>query len=222
MGYSRFPFGNRRSGYIKAGGQLFLGKSAVTAQFLQFFMKFHRDRILSKYKGIVSKQSVNCNRACTTAPYVNRRELDEILDYVDKGGTTEEWNKLKQKGAKFTLDKTPKSGILKLADIVIAKSVGAKSKNYEVMDLATGEMFNFVEGTKIQNVEVFAGKGSKTPYRKAYVYANAHGGKEEDWQHVKGFGWLETPEGDMRAEVHWSQCEGIGKYDFFVKRWLDE
>lgn len=20
----------------------------------------------------------------------------------------------------------------------------------------------------------------------------------------------------------WSQCEGIGKYDFFVKRWLDE
>jgi SPP1 gp7 family putative phage head morphogenesis protein len=159
---------------------------------------------------------------CSTAAYEDSKEYEAWLDYLANGGTTEEWNALKQKGEKFTLDKTPKSGILKLADIVIAKSVGAKSKNFEVMDLATGEMFNFVEGTKIQNVEVFAGKGSKTPYRKAYVYANAHGGKEEDWQHVKGFGWLETPEGDMRAEVHWSQCEGIGKYDFFVKRWLDE
>jgi hypothetical protein len=30
---------------------------------------------------------------CSTAPYVNRRELDEILDYVDKGGTYEDWQK---------------------------------------------------------------------------------------------------------------------------------
>lgn len=30
---------------------------------------------------------------CSTAPYVNRRELDEILDYVDQGGTYEDWQK---------------------------------------------------------------------------------------------------------------------------------
>jgi len=90
------------------------------------------------------------------------------------------------------------------------------------MDLATGEMFHFVEGTRLQNVEVFAGKGSKVPYRNAYKYADEHGGRVEDWQHVKGKGWLSTSDGDRRAEVHWSQCEGIGKHDFFVKRWLDE
>jgi SPP1 gp7 family putative phage head morphogenesis protein len=159
---------------------------------------------------------------CSTAAYEDDAEYEAWLDYLDKGGTTAEWNELKQNGRKFALDKTPKSGILALEDIVIAKSVGAKAKNYEVMDLSTGEMFHFVEGTKIQNVEVFAGKGAKSPYRKAYVYANEYGGKIEDWQHVKGFGWLETPEGDRHAEVHWSQCEGIGKHDFFVKRWLDE
>lgn len=32
---------------------------------------------------------------CSTAPYVNRRELDEILDYVDQGGTYEDWLKKK-------------------------------------------------------------------------------------------------------------------------------
>jgi len=44
----------------------------------------------------------------------------------------------------------------------------------------------------------------------------------EDWQHVKGVGFLETEEGIRKAELHWSQCESIGKFDFFIKRWLDE
>ena len=82
-------------------------------------------------------------------------------------------------------------------------------------------MFNFVEGTRLQDVEVFAGKGVKKTYEKAYKYANKYGGKPEDWQHVKAKGWLSTPEGDKYAEVHWSQCEGKGKHDFFVKRWLE-
>lgn len=159
---------------------------------------------------------------CSTAAWEDSEEYEAWLDHLESGGTTAEWDELKQNGGKLSLDKTHKSGILKLADILISKSVGAKSKNYEVMDLATGEMFRFVEGTKIQNVEVFAGKGSSTPYHKAYKYANVHGGNVEDWQHVKGFGWLETPDGDRHAEVHWSQCEGKGKHDFFVKRWLDE
>ena len=121
-----------------------------------------------------------------------------------------------------SLENSAKSGILNLSDIQIGRSVGAKSKNYEVMDLSTGEMFNFVEGTRIQDVKVFAGKGSSNIYKKAYKYAEEHGGNVDDWQHVKGKGWLDTPDGERFAEVHWSQCEGIGKHDFFVKRWLDE
>ena len=65
------------------------------------------------------------------------------------------------------------------------------------------------------------GGRSKTPYRKAYKYAEK-GGKVEDWEHVKGTGWLDTEDGPRKVEVHWSQCPGIGKHDFFIKEWLDE
>lgn len=107
-------------------------------------------------------------------------------------------------------------------DIVIGRDLGAKAKNYTVMDLATGEFFQFAQGSRIQNVEVFAGKGTRTEFRKAQKYADRHGGKAEDWQHVKGHGVIETSEGDRNAEVHWVQCPGIGKFDFFVKRWEDD
>ena len=107
-------------------------------------------------------------------------------------------------------------------DIVIGRDVGAKAKNYTIMDLETGEFFRFAQGTRIQNVEVFAGKGSKTVFRKAQKYAERYGGNPEDWQHAKGHGVVETSEGDRKAEVHWVQCAGIGKFDFFVKRWEDE
>lgn len=107
-------------------------------------------------------------------------------------------------------------------EIVIGRDVGAKAKNYTVMDLATGEFFQFAQGSRIQNVEVFAGKGTRTEFRKAQKYAERHGGKAEDWQHVKGHGVVETPEGYRNAEIHWVQCSGIGKFDFFVKRWEDD
>ena len=107
-------------------------------------------------------------------------------------------------------------------DILIGRDLGAKAKNYTVMDLETGEFFRFAQGSRIQNVEVFAGKGTKTEFRKAQKYADRHGGRPEDWKHVKGHGIIETSDGDRRAEVHWIECECIGKFDFFVKRWEDE
>ena len=114
-----------------------------------------------------------------------------------------------------------KNDIIKLPDILIGRSLGAKAKNYEVLDLASGKKYPLVEGTHLQDVEVFAGGRSKTPYRNAYKYAEK-GGKVEDWEHVKAVAWLNTEEGPRKAEVHWSQCKGIGKHDFFIKEWLDE
>lgn len=109
----------------------------------------------------------------------------------------------------------------RLSDIEIGRSVGAKAANYLVMDLETRELCHFAEGTHIRNVQVFAGKGSKSVFRKADKYAKKYGGNSSDWQHVKGIGTLDTSEGYRLAEVHWVQCEGIGKYEFFVKEWLD-
>jgi hypothetical protein len=115
----------------------------------------------------------------------------------------------------------PKRGTM-LPDIVIGRSIGAKAKNYDIMDLETGEKFHLVEGSHLQNVEVFAGKGGYKPYNKAWKYARDFGGKVEDWQHVKGFGLVDYYGEAREAELHWSQCAGFGKHDFFIKRWLDE
>ncbi len=136
------------------------------------------------------------------------------VDLVENGTTIQ---KLQEKTLVY--DKT--RDIIEQEEIIIGRSVGAKAKNYKVKDLTTGETFYFAEGTKLQDVEVFAGKGANTAFRKAPKYANLHGGKTENWQHVKGFGYLDTPDGEYYAEVHWVQCEGIGKFDFFVKRWIE-
>lgn len=114
------------------------------------------------------------------------------------------------------------SDTIKLKDIEIGRSLGAKAKNYDIIDLETGEHFNLVEGTSLTNVEVFAGKGVKTTYRKADVYAKKYGGKPEDWRHTKGTGIVDYYGEERKAELHWSECAGFGKHDFFVKEWLDD
>lgn len=110
---------------------------------------------------------------------------------------------------------------LKLKDIQVFKSIGAKGKNYFVMDLITGEEYQVVPGTRIRNISVFAGKGVKTKYRDAYKFSERYGGNEEDWQHVKGIALLRTSDGDYLAEIHWSRHEEFGDQEMFVKEWLE-
>ena len=109
-----------------------------------------------------------------------------------------------------------------LSDEYVAKSVGAKIKDFNVMDLETGAIYKLVDYLKDKHI--FAGKGSKPyrEYRKAENYAKKYGGKPEDWRHVKARGTLETEDGNRLAEIHWSECDGIGKVEPFVKEWLDE
>ena len=111
--------------------------------------------------------------------------------------------------------------ITNLDDEIAGRSAGAKFKNYDIMDLQTGEIYHFAEGSKLQNKRVFAGKGCKKKYRKAHQYAHKYGGDVNNWQHVKAIATITTPDGDRIVEVHWSQCEGIGKVEMFIKRWLD-
>lgn len=119
------------------------------------------------------------------------------------------------------LEKDGKNGTMKLEDIQIFRSVGAKARNYDILDLQTGEHFSFAEGTKIQNVEVFAGSGTRKPFKKAQKYADRYGGDARDWQHTKGIGVVDYYGENRKAEVHWVQCKGIGKHEFFVKEWIE-
>lgn len=106
-------------------------------------------------------------------------------------------------------------------NIRIGRSVGAKAKNYVVVDKSTGEEYYFVEGTRTQNAQVFAGKGGVKPLHEevAQGLAAEFGGKPEDWQHCKAKGWLDVDGEAVKAEVHWFQ-NGSEKVKFKVKRWL--
>ena len=108
----------------------------------------------------------------------------------------------------FAVAKTGKSGI------IVPKADG-------VLDLETGVRYQLAKGSKLQDVEIFAGKGSKKEFRQAEKYAQRYGGAASNWQHAKGKGMLATDEGDVKAEIHWVQCEGIGKKEMFVKKWLE-
>ncbi len=163
-------------------------------------------------KSGIAKHDCNC-RCFLEYNLMTEKEFAEA--------TNQSVEQVREKYSNKTLDNSADSGIIDAEDIIIGRSVGAKAKNYDVIDPETGEFFNFVEGTKIQNVEVFAGKGTKTIFRKADKFAARYGGNAEDWQHAKGLGVLDTADGNQMAEVHWVQCANIGKFEFFVKKWLD-
>lgn len=84
--------------------------------------------------------------------------------------------------------------------------------------------YQFAPGTRIQNSEVFAGKGTKHPLHEGVAegLTAEFGGSVSKWQHAKGYGVLvdqETGE-EFNAEVHWFQEETVGKVKFKLKREL--
>ncbi len=122
--------------------------------------------------------------------------------------------------------KAQKTDTIPLKDTVIYKSVGAKYKNYKVVNKTTGVEYEFVPGTRIQNSEVFAGKGTRHPLHEGVAegLTEQYGGTVSKWQHAKGFGTLvdlETGE-EFKAEVHWFQEETVGKVQFKLKREIED
>ncbi|PWL49152.1 MAG: hypothetical protein DBY39_01730 [Clostridiales bacterium] len=167
---------------------------------------------------------------CSAAPWEDSEEYEAWLDYLDKGGTTEQWNAKdkaiwkSQRRHDKKVEKSENSNIIKLPDALIRRSAGAKAKNYDIVDPATGEIFKFVEGTRIKNSEVFAGKGTRKSLHEGVAegLAEQEGGKPENWQHCKGDGVIDYYGEERAAEVHWFQEETVGKLKFRIKRWKDE
>lgn len=128
------------------------------------------------------------------------------------------------KASEKALDKYGKSDIIRLEDYYIGRSLSAKAKNYDVFDPSTNETFHFVEGTKIQNREVFAGYGTKHRLHDGVAEGLSKVYEESDvnkWQHAKGIGVLDYHGEERKAEVHWFQEETVGKVKFKVKEWLE-
>lgn len=140
---------------------------------------------------------------------------------------TKQWKTAEERArieSRKTFSPLSPSGRRYQKDIVIGRGVGAKPKNYDVLDYDSGGYFKFAEGSKIQNVEVFAGFGSRRPLwpEVAEGLAEQLGGSPDKWQHCKGNGILDCDGENRQAEVHWFQEASVGKVKFKVKRWLDE
>ena len=82
---------------------------------------------------------------------------------------------------------------IKLPDSEIFRSLGAAARNYDILGPDDETIYRYVEGTKIQNREVFAGYRTKTPLKPevAEGLTAQFGGSAEKWQHVKGNGIIE-------------------------------
>ena len=172
----------------------------------------------------------NCRT--TTCPYfaddvgmrVARDENGNRV-YVPSNMTYREWkgNFVGDNDMSLSLTKSVSGDTIKLDDIIIHKSVGARTRNYDILDVQTGDIYHFAEGTKIQNVEVFAGYKVKKPLKEevAEGLTNEFGGDVKKWQHVKGNGVIDYNGEEVKAEVHWFQEETVGKVKFKVKEWLE-
>lgn len=108
-------------------------------------------------------------------------------------------------------------------EFAIQRSLGAKAKNYRVFDPLSRDYFYFVEGSKIRNPKVFAGKGGVKKLNPEVMIGLSEqlGGEPTEWQHCKGIGTLDFYGEERDAEVHWFQELSAGKHKFRVKNWLN-
>lgn len=175
---------------------------------------FEMDGKTAMYPGDFGKAEEDCNCRCVALTRA-KWALDE-----------DELKVLKERAKFFEVDKkddfeTFEKKYLKATEAL--KNQGKRGIMSMVLDLATGEYFNFANGTKIQNAEVFAGyRGQKTLLAEVVEgLVKEFGGRPDRWQHSKGLATLDYFGEEAQAEVHWFQEETVGKVKFKVKRWLE-
>lgn len=119
--------------------------------------------------------------------------------------------------ANMGIGRDKESDTYSLPDEILPNSLSAKWINEDIK-MPDGTVAHFVEGSKLHNIEVFAGKGTKKPIRDVERLVKTYGGKAEDWQKVKGFGTIVLGNGETEdAELHWYQCFNIGKKEIKAK-----
>nr|DAL35168.1 MAG TPA_asm: minor capsid protein [Caudoviricetes sp.] len=184
-------------------------------------MQRARERTVRKYKRRYLAE--DAAGADTTQSAVKLRAARaELADFTAKtGGRVDSARTMVSGFGRSASGKAAWAAKYAADNIRIGRSIGAKAKNYVVVDKSTGEEYYFVEGTRTQNAQVFAGKGGVKPLREevAQGLAAEFGGKPEEWQHCKAQGWLDVDGEAVKAEVHWFQ-NGSEKVKFKVKRWF--
>ena len=102
----------------------------------------------------------------------------------------------------------------------IHKSVGAKSRNYNVFNPSTGEYIHLTEGTWITQPKnhVMAGHGRERQIDCIDWLLDKYGGDRIEWTKEKGFGYVDDEYGEThKVELHWYQEPSIGKVEMKIK-----
>ena len=106
-----------------------------------------------------------------------------------------------------------------LPDEQLPRSVGAKWENADIF-MPDGSIAHFVEGTKLQDKEVFAGKGCRRKIDVIdHLVSKYPGSDADEWQKVKAIATIVWKDVSDQAEIHWYEEATIGKIDFKFKRW---
>lgn len=102
----------------------------------------------------------------------------------------------------------------------IGRSVGAKAKNYDVLNPKTRELVHLVEGSRIEKPKnsIMAGKGRERQIDCLDWLVDKYGGAPSEWQKVKGFGYVLDEYGEeRRVELHWYENPEVGKVEMKIK-----
>ena len=109
-------------------------------------------------------------------------------------------------------------------DVIVAeeigRSVGAKARNYDIYNSATGKYMHLTEGTRIIQPKnhVIAGKGRNNQIDIIDLLLDRYQGDPLEWTKEKGFGYVDDEFGDSRfIEIHWYQEPSVGKVEFKIK-----
>ena len=153
----------------------------------------------------------------------------------DKEGFEKEAVKIREKQADYNAfcKKTGRTKRLDRTQVfdynksVSAKAVAAAKRREKLetslrsnpVKLPDGTFSKITEGTKISDIETFAGKGSKTDLRVKNFLVQNYGGSAGNWQHSKGRGYIDTADGPKKAVIHWFYEENVGAKEIFVKGW---
>lgn len=107
---------------------------------------------------------------------------------------------------------------IKLPDEIIPRSVGAKWRNEDIL-LLDDTIAHFVEGSKLQNKEIIAGKGVKRQIDDIRRLVREYPGTSpHEWMKVKATATVVLPDGEITTmEVHWYEHSVIGKKEFKEK-----
>ncbi len=106
---------------------------------------------------------------------------------------------------------------IKLPDETLPRSVGAKWANYQI-NMGDGTFATFQEGSKLQDKEVFAGKGCRRVIDEEDRLIRQYGGKRGQWKKVKAKATIVSNGKTYTENVHWYEEDSVGKVEFKIKR----